>query len=187
MDRSGLLRALGTRLDRALARCGQVFLALANGCLAVLLIINVMNIASRGIWDRGLQWVFPWSTVLFVWMTFFGFFVLYRRRADITVDFIYDRLGPSGQVLVRQGVNLIVLTLMAVMIWHGPELLERQAGIIEQVYFLGIQVERFTLAVPLFITCILIFADYTLDLLFTLRGEVLPSLQRSEARPDARS
>ena len=76
------------------------------------------TIASRGIWDRGLQWVFPWSTVLFVWMTFFGFYVLYRRRADITVDFVHDRLGRLGQTLVRQLVNLIVLVLMAVMIWR---------------------------------------------------------------------
>jgi TRAP-type C4-dicarboxylate transport system permease small subunit len=112
-------------------------------------------------------------------MTFFGFFVLYRRRADITVDFIYDRLGKFGQVLVRQCVNAIVLVLMAVMIWHGPEIIERQAGIIEQVYLFGVQVERFTLSVPLFVTCVLIFLDYSLDVVFTLRGEEMPSLLRA--------
>ncbi len=163
--------------DRLLGICGRLFLALANGCLAILLTINILNIASRAIWDRGLQWVFPWSTVLFVWMSFFGFFVVYRMRSDITVDFIYDRMGQSGQMIVRQFVNVLILLLMAVMVWHGPEIIERQAGIIEQVFFFGIQVERFTLAVPLFITCGLIFLDYLLDLIYGLRGETMPSHQ----------
>lgn len=165
--------------DRLLGVCGHVFLVLANTCLAILLTINILNIASRAIWDRGLQWVFPWSTVLFVWMSFFGFYVVYRRRTDITVDFIYDRLGHRAQLFVRQFVNLLILVLMAVMVWHGPEIIERQAGIIEQVYFFGIQVERFTLAVPLFITCMLIFLNYLVDSFYTLRGETMPSYQQT--------
>ena len=60
------------RVDRLLGICGHLFLVLANTCLAILLVVNTLNIASRAIWDRGLQWVFPWSTVLFVWMTLLG-------------------------------------------------------------------------------------------------------------------
>ncbi len=165
--------------NRLLHRSGQLFLVLANGCLAVLLVINVLNIASRGIWDRGLQWVFPWSTVLFVWMTFFGFYVLYRLRRDITVEFIYVRLGTRGRTAIRLFVDLVILMLMAIMVWHGPEIIERQAGIIEQVYFLGVQVERFTLSVPLFVTCALIFLNYLVDLVYALRGEEMPALERA--------
>ena len=161
--------------DRLLGLCERLFLALANGCLAILLTINVLNIASRGIWDRGLQWVFPWSTVLFVWMSFFGFYVVYRLRSDITVDFFHDRLGRRGQLFIRQFVNLLILVLMAVMVWHGPEIIERQAGIIEQVFFFGVQVERYTMAVPLFITCGLILLNYLIDLIYGLRGETMPS------------
>ncbi len=166
--------------DRLLGICGHVFLALANSCLAVLLTINILNIGSRAIWDRGLQWVFPWSTVLFVWMSFFGFYVVYRMRSDISVDFVYDRLGRRSRIIVRQFVNLLILTLMAVMVWHAPEIIERQAGIIEQVYFFGIQVERFTLAVPLFVTCALIFLNYLVDTVYTLRGETMPSYRPRE-------
>lgn len=162
-------------VDRLLGLCDRLFLALANGCLAVLLTINTLNISSRAIWDSGLQWVFPWSTVLFVWMSFFGFYVVYRRRSDITVDFFFDRLGKGGQMAVRQFVNILIVLLMAVMVWHGPEIIERQAGIIEQVYFFGVQVERFTMAVPLFITCALILLNYLVDLIYALRGEPMPS------------
>ena len=172
-----MVMGLVERLDRLLGACGHLFMVLANSCLAILLAINVLNIASRGIWDRGLQWVFPWSTVLFVWMTFFGFYVLYRQRRDITVDFIYDRIGAAGRIGIRVFVDAIILVLMAVMIWHGPEIVERQAGIIEQVYFLGVQVERFTLAVPLFVTCALIFLNYLVDVVYAVRGEPMPSYE----------
>lgn len=170
--------------DRLLGICERLFLALANGCLATLLTINILNIASRAIWDRGLQWVFPWSTVLFVWMSFFGFYVVYRMRSDITVDFVYDRLGRHAQMIVRQFVNVLILLLMAVMVWHGPEIIQRQAGIIEQVFFFGIQIERYTLAVPLFVTCGLIFLNYLVDLIYGLRGETMPSdrARKSDAR-----
>ena len=164
-------------VDRLLGICERLFLVLANGCLAILLTINTLNITSRAIWDSGLQWVFPRSTVLFVWMSFFGFYVVYRRRIDITVDFVYDRLARRGQMVVRQFVNLLILLLMSIMVWHGPEIIERQAGIIEQVYFFGIQVQRFTLAVPLFATCTLILVNYLVDSLYALRGETMPSYQ----------
>lgn len=167
------------RVDRLLEYCGRLFLALANSCLAVLLIINVLNITSRAIWDRGLQWVFPWSTVLFVWMSFLGFFVLYRMRRDITVDFFHDRMSKAGRMFIRQFVNLLIIILMAVMIWHGPEVIERQAGIIEQVFFMGHEVKRFTLGVPLFISCGLIFINYLIDLVYALRGEYMPSFNPS--------
>ncbi len=169
------------RVDRLLGVCGHLFLVLANACLAILLIINVMNIGSRAMWDRGIQWVFPWSTVLFVWMTFLGFYVLYRARRDITVDFIYLRLGRKGQLAIRQFVNILILLLMGVMVWHGPEIIERQAGIIEQVYLFGVQVERFTLAVPLFVTCGLIFVNYLVDTIYLLRGEEMPSQAADQA------
>ena len=166
-------------VDRMLEVCGRLFLALANSCLAVLLIINVLNISSRAIWDRGLQWVFPWSTVLFVWMSFFGFFVLYRLRRAIPVDFFHDRFGKTGQMVIRQFVSTLIIILMTVMIWHGPEVIQRQAGIIEQVFFLGHQVERFTLGVPLFVSCGLILVNYLIDLIYAVRGEDMPSYKPS--------
>jgi TRAP-type C4-dicarboxylate transport system permease small subunit len=101
-------------------------------------------------------------------------------RSDITVDFFYDRLGRRGQMIIRQFVNILILLLMAVMVWHGPEIIERQAGIIEQVYFFGIQMERFTMAVPLFITCGLVFLNYLVDLIYGLRGETMPSSRASD-------
>ena len=40
----------------------QVFLAVPNALLFVMLAINVANILSRPLTGKGLIWVFPWHT-----------------------------------------------------------------------------------------------------------------------------
>jgi len=160
------MMALARLVDRGLGVCERLFLVLANTCLAIMLVINMMNIASRAVFDKGIGWVFPWSVVLFVWMTFFGFFVLYRMRRDITVDFLVDRIGPSARFATRLLVNFIILVLMGIMLWHGPQILASQAGEIEMV-----GLERYTMSIPLFLSCILISVTFILDTVFALMGE----------------
>ena len=157
------------RVDRLLGVCERVFLVLANTCLAVMLAINMVNISSRAVFDKGIQWVFPWSVVLFVWMTFFGFFVLYRMRRDITVDFFVDRIGPSARFATRLLVNAIILMLMAVMLWHAPQILASQTGEIEMV-----AIDRYFMSVPLFLSCALIAVTFTIDTIRALHGEPEP-------------
>jgi len=99
-------------------------------------------------------------------MTFFGFFVLYRMRRDITVDFLVDRIGPSARFATRLLVNFIILVLMGIMLWHGPQILASQAGEIEMV-----GLERYTMSIPLFLSCILISVTFILDTMFALMGE----------------
>ena len=158
------------RVDRLLDVCERVFLVLANACLAIMLAINMVNISSRAIFDKGIPWVFPWSVVLFVWMTFFGFFVLYRMRRDITVDFFVDRVGPTARFASRLLVNVIILMLMAVMLWHAPQILVSQTGEIEMV-----AIDRYFMSVPLFLSCALITVTFTVDTIRALHGEPEPT------------
>ncbi len=156
-------------VERLLGVCERVFHVFANICLALMLALNIANIASRAVFDKGIVWVFPWSVVLFVWMTFFGFYVLYRQRRDITVDFLIKRLGAGAQLVSRLLVNAIVLTLMAVMLWHAPRIVGQQVGEIEMV-----GLERYTLSVPLFVSCALIFVNFVVDTVEALFGQGEP-------------
>ena len=114
--------ALIEALERALGQCERLFLALANLCLAIMLFANMANIASRALFDKGIIYVFPWSIVLFVWMTFLGFFVVYRRGKDITVDFLIDRIGTRARVASRLLVDVLVIGLMLVMLIQAPHI-----------------------------------------------------------------
>ena len=124
--------------------------------------------------DKGILWVFPWSVVIFVWMSFFGFFVLYRMRRDITIDFVHDRLGPAWQLALRLFVNFVIVVLMGVMLWHAPEIIARQVGEIEMVLLFGHQVERYVMSVPLFVSCALILLNYVVDTVYAVAGRVTP-------------
>lgn len=156
-------------VNRLLGVCERLFHVLANACLAVMLGLNIVNIALRAITDKGITWVFPWTVVLFVWMTFFGFFVLYRKRRDITIDFLVDRLGGWAHFASRLLVNSIVLVLMSVMLWHAPAIYEQQVGTIEMV-----GLERYTMSTPLFVSCVLIFIDFVIDTIYAVAGRQKP-------------
>jgi TRAP-type C4-dicarboxylate transport system permease small subunit len=157
--------ALIARIERALASCERLFLAIANLCLAVMLVANMANIASRALFDKGIIYVFPWSIVLFVWMTFFGFFVVYRRGKDITVDFLIDRLGDRARLASRLLVDVLVIGLMLVMLAQAPHIIRSQVGTIEMV-----GLERYSMSVPLFVTAALIALDFALDMIKAMLG-----------------
>lgn len=157
--------ALIEALERALGQCERLFLALANLCLAIMLFANMANIASRALFDKGIIYVFPWSIVLFVWMTFLGFFVVYRRGKDITVDFLIDRIGTRARVASRLLVDVLVIGLMLVMLIQAPHIVRSQVGTIEMV---GLQ--RYSMSIPLFVTAALIALDFLLDAVGALMG-----------------
>ncbi len=164
-------------IDRLLGVCERLFLVLANTCLIVMLTINVANIAQRAVIDVSIRWVFPWSAVLFVWMTFTGFFVIYRRKKDITVDFVIDRLGAGAQKVARLMVDVIVILLMAIMLWHAPKILSMQVGEIEMV-----GLERYSMSVPLFVSCFLILLNFVVDIAKTFReGGTAPAASDQSA------
>jgi TRAP-type C4-dicarboxylate transport system permease small subunit len=157
--------ALIDAIEGALGLCERLFLAIANLCLAIMLFANMANIASRALFDKGIIWVFPWSVVLFVWMTFFGFFVVYRRGKDITVEFLIDRLGDRARFASRLLVDVLVIGLMLIMLAQAPHIIRGQVGTIEMV---GLQ--RYSMSLPLFVTAALIAVDFLLDMIRALMG-----------------
>jgi TRAP-type C4-dicarboxylate transport system permease small subunit len=147
-------------LERGLSGCERVLHVAANGLLLVMLVINLANILSRLLLDAGIIWVFPWTSVLFVWMIFLGFFVIYRRGQDIAIDILVRRFGSRMQAGLRILVDLIVIGLMGIILYQALTLVPRQVGRIDMV---GIQ--RYWLSIPFFVSCALIAAQFLLDIL----------------------
>lgn len=156
-------------LERVLAAAERLFLVLANGCLAAMLALNLVNIAWRAFSDRNLNFVWPWTGLLFVWMSFFGFFVIYRRSNDITVDFIVERLGERARQATRILSDVIIVALMALLLKEAPRTLESQVGSMELI-----PLERYWMSVPLFVSAALVLLHFLRDLLGALAGEPEP-------------
>jgi TRAP-type C4-dicarboxylate transport system permease small subunit len=156
------------RIETWLAALETLFLRAANACLAIMLVSNMVNILVRGVTDRGILIVFPWTTVLFVWCTFLGMYVVYRRGTDITVDFIHDRLGGGGKAALRIFADLVVLGVLGTILMVAPEILATQEGEIELT-----GLPRWALSLPLFVSSVLVALDVALDLARAALG--LPS------------
>ena len=166
-------------LDKLLGRAEQLFLLGANVLLFTMLAINLANILSRLIWDKGIIWVFPWTGVLFVWAIFLAFFVIFRRGQDISIDIVTRRLPARLAACAAGLVALVVIGLMLLILWQAPVLVPRQVGRIDLV---GIQ--RYWLAAPLWVSCVLITLQYVLHLRLALIG--LVQGQDPQTLPEAR-
>jgi TRAP-type C4-dicarboxylate transport system permease small subunit len=152
-------------LDLLLGQAERLFLLGANLLLFTMLAINLANILSRLIWDKGIIWVFPWTGVLFVWAIFLAFFVIFRRGQDITIDVVTRRLPARLAAAAAVLVALLVIGLMVVIVMQAPTLVPKQVGRIDLV---GIQ--RYWLAAPLWVSCVLIALQYVLHLRHALIG-----------------
>ena len=148
------------RIERLLGVCERLFWAIANTCLLLMLAANMLQIARRAVFDKGIPLVFPWSVFLFVWMCFFGWFVVYRHASDITVDFLIDRLGEGAHRVTRYFVNGIVIALMIVLLWHAPQVLSQQIGDVIEL----VELERWVQTLPLFMSGLLIMVHAALDI-----------------------
>jgi TRAP-type C4-dicarboxylate transport system permease small subunit len=156
-------------INRVLSVCEHSFLVLANVFLALMLVGNLVNIVVRGIFDRGILLVFPWTLVLFVWLVFLGFFVVYRRSQDVSVTFLVDRLGGRMRHLANLFINLVVISMMGFFLWQAPRVLAMQQGIIGMI-----ELPRFLLSIPFFTSCGLILLDAAWRFLGLIAGRESP-------------
>lgn len=151
-------------VDQALGRIGDSFHVAANLCLLAMLIGTAVTIVLRP-FNISFYWLWPWSMQVFVWMSFIGFFVVYRKGKDISVDFVVRRLGEGAMHASRIFVCLVILAVIGIILLQMPTILESQVGVIDGVLTpWGTELERYTLSIPLGISCLLIFINGLVDL-----------------------
>ncbi|MEZ5825561.1 MAG: TRAP transporter small permease subunit [Geminicoccaceae bacterium] len=161
----GPLARFVLRLDDLMERLSDLFAVIANLCLFLMLAMTAATIVLRP-FDISFYWLWPWSMQVFVWMSFFGFYVIYRRRKDIAVDFLMRRFGPWAMKASRWLVALVVVTVVGIILLEMPKVLRSQVGVIDGVITpWGDELERYTLSVPLAISCLLILVNAILDML----------------------
>ena len=166
----GPLVRLVTLADTAMDGIATLFLWAANICLFLMLLATAATIVLRPI-GLSFYWLWPWSMQVFVWMSFIGFYVIYRRHKDIAVDFVMRRLGDWAMRASRYFVAVVVILVMLVLIKEMPLILSQQVGVIDGVITpWGWELERYSLSVPLFASCILILLSAVLELVKAAMG-----------------
>ena len=119
-----------------------------------MLVANMINMAVRALFDTSFVQVWPWTMLLFVWSIYLGFFVLYRRGKDVTVNFLVSRLARAARRRIQLLINLLIVAFMAVMVVGTWQYLPLQAGVLELV-----GLPRWVQSVPLLASSALILLN----------------------------
>ena len=173
----GPLKLVVQATDLQLKRISDLFLVFANVCLGLMLVGTAATIILRlinkslGWFDIAAfstistYWIWPWTMQFFVWMSFIGFYVVYRRGKDISVNFLVMKIGPSMMKITQIGVPILIIVLMSVMLLQMPTILSSQVGVIDGVITPWGELERYTLSIPLGVSCFLILLNSVITIL----------------------
>lgn len=160
----GAIQSALCNIDRLLWRLGGIFLWLANLCMLGMLVLTSITILARPFgWSA--YWMWPWTMVFFVWLSFFGFYAIYVRGRDIRIDFLAQCLGRQGMAATRLISDLSALAICGVVLWQMPMVLKTSRGVVEGVIFPGGgELARQALSIPLFFSVFLIILVALVDL-----------------------
>ena len=140
--------------------------------VAVMLIINALQIFFRYVLNSAFAWVFPLTMLLFIWMTFLGAFVVYRQKKDIIIHFITDRLPAKGQDLLLLLMNLLTMGMLVWILSQLPTMMRSQASVMEII-----PLPRYVQAIPLFIGVAGILLEYLVATVAVSKNLFRPSRQ----------
>ncbi len=151
-------------LDRLTWGLGGVFQWIANACLLIMLVLTTVTIIGRPL-GFSAYWIWPWTMVFFVWLSFFGFFAVFVRLQDVRVDFVANRMGRWGYPITRLVTDAAALAVCGVIVWLVPTVLATSRGFVDGAILPGgEELARQALSIPLFISAALIVLSALVDL-----------------------
>ena len=116
-------RAHGTGLSAVI---GMVCDAIETVCcfligffIAAIVLITMISVWYRYVLDNPLSWTEQICGILFVWITFLGSAVLYRRVLHIAIDMILVQLPQRIQTLFYWINEALMFCLALLLIWFG--------------------------------------------------------------------
>jgi TRAP-type C4-dicarboxylate transport system permease small subunit len=152
-------------IEKVFSGWERVCKVIAVLCLGVMFTTNIFNILLRALFNYSFVWIFPLTIFLFMWMTFFGAYVIYRQKREITVDFIYNLLPEASRKVVTLISNVLIMGLMMLLLWHAPRLIYAQASPMQVL-----RIPRYFQALPLFLFCIVLFLDFLYETVKLIQG-----------------
>ena len=152
------------RVDRAGWTLAGGFLWLSNLCLLAMLGLTAATIVLRPL-GLSAYWMWPWTMVFFIWLSFFGFFALYARLKDVRVDFLAERMGPRGMAATRIVSDAAALLVTGVILLQVPTIVATSRGVYDGAILpQGFELPRLALSVPLLVSAALVALTAALDL-----------------------
>ena len=87
--------------------------------IAAIVLITLVSVWYRYVLDNPLSWTEQICGILFVWITFLGSAVLYRRVLHIAIDMLLVLMPASARVFFYWINEGLIFLLAVLMIWFG--------------------------------------------------------------------
>lgn len=166
----GALQRAVHRADLFFWNLGGVFIFICNLCLLLMFLLTAVTFLIRP-FDLSAYWIWPWTMVLFVWLSFFGFFAMYVRLKDVRMDLVAEKLGPRGMVFTRLLTNVVALAICGTLLIEFPRVMATSRGFVDGAMLPnGHELPRQILSIPLFISVALISCSAFVDVAKMLLG-----------------
>ncbi len=146
-------------VDAFLSVCDRLAIVAANSLLIAMVVANLVTMLVREVAGKGLVHVFPMTMVGFAWLVFIGFYIVYRRRADVVMAVLTSHCRGVVSKLLATIAALAGLFLLALILSEAPRVMELSSGYVEIVEL----PKRWVIA-PLFVACGLLVLDGLLTL-----------------------
>lgn len=151
-------------LNRFLGVLEKICLIVATLAVALMIVLNIIQVFFRYVLNAAFVWVFPVTMLLFIWMTFLGAFVVYRRKKDIVVSFIVNLFPGPGRRVIGLTTNILILLFLALILLEAPKLIAHQTSIMQVV-----PLPRYFQAIPLFIGLAGIMLEYLIQTITSIK------------------
>jgi len=158
------MKTLVQKADDMLGFLSDLFHSIAIFCLMAMLLGTAFTIISRPL-EISFYWIWPWTIQFFVWMCFFGFYPVYRRRADISISFIIEMFSERIGFLSKVFIEAVIILVMLLIIVQLPIIFESQVGPVDGVITPWGELERYTLSIPMSLSCVLILTNSLLEII----------------------
>jgi TRAP-type C4-dicarboxylate transport system permease small subunit len=155
-------------LKKLLDLMERVCIIATVGMMGFMTFINIVQIIFRYLFSDEFVWIFPLTMLLFIWMTFLGAFVVYRRKKVIIVSFFVDRFPKGGQNILLVITNILAMAFLIGVLGEIPKILQLQAGVMEVI-----SLPRYVKAIPLFMATTGIFLNYFVDTIDLIKNNYL--------------
>ena len=167
---SGALQRALLWADWLTWRLGGLFQWICNLCLLAMLALTTVTIVGRPL-GFSAYWIWPWTMVFFVWMSFFGFFAVFVRLMDVRVNFVANLLGRLGYPITRLLTDFSALAICGVIMLQMPTVMETSRGFVDGAILPGgEELFRQALSIPLFVSVSLIVVSAIVDVAKMIAG-----------------
>jgi TRAP-type transport system small permease protein len=137
---------------------------LAAALLAAVCLLTLAQVLFRYVFASPLAWSEELARFLFIWLSFLGAALCFRRGGHFHLDLLANRLQPAAARWFRLGADLLVLGFTGLLLWQGVAVLK--LAFLSQYVVLGLSAGWSYLAIPVAASLMALFV--LADILRTL-------------------